>query len=279
MATEKLPAIQFYTGDWLRDAGCSLGAQGLWLRMMFIAHDSPRYGYLETNGSPTPPETIARRCGCDLAQYETLLSELVEAGVPSISASGVYFSRRMVRDATIREKRRSAGRKGGCAPRSNLEANPDQIVEDEVEAEKAFDLFWERYPRGRKTDKARAREAFAKAARKVPAATLIASAAEYAQSERGRGQYVKMPATWLNGECWNDDREAWKDRDATEPERPPEYRQVARNVFDAHGKGGDFLISPKADTPDARGYMRIFGTLKGGRKIESHTDPDWKPTT
>ena len=38
----KLPYIQLYPGDWLRDsvAGCSLAAQGLWLRMMFVMHDS-----------------------------------------------------------------------------------------------------------------------------------------------------------------------------------------------------------------------------------------------
>ena len=48
LLVSKMPAIQLYTGDWLKDpvAGCSLAAQGLWLRMMFIAHDSRRYGYL-----------------------------------------------------------------------------------------------------------------------------------------------------------------------------------------------------------------------------------------
>lgn len=100
----KLPAILLYPGDWQRDdvAGCSLAAQGLWLRMMFIGHDSERYGYLEVNGSPIPPGSIARRCGCTLAQYEALLSELERAGVPSRTPEGVIFSRRMVRDADKR---------------------------------------------------------------------------------------------------------------------------------------------------------------------------------
>ena len=100
----KLPALQFYPGDWLRDdiAGCSLAAQGLWLRMMFIGHDCERYGYLCQNGSPIPPESIARRCGCTPAQYETLLAELDAAGIPSRTPEGIIFSRRMVRDATAR---------------------------------------------------------------------------------------------------------------------------------------------------------------------------------
>lgn len=110
------PHIPLYPGDWLRDdvSGCSLAAQGLWLRMMFLAHDSTRYGYLEINGVPMPPEFIARRCGCDdTAQFASLFSELVTAGVPSMSDKGIVFSRRMVRDASLSGKRATAGRKGG----------------------------------------------------------------------------------------------------------------------------------------------------------------------
>lgn len=101
----KLPHIQFYPGDWLRDniSGCSLAAQGLWLRMMFVGHDSDRYGYLSMNGLPIPPGSIARRCGCTPEQYETLLAELTDAGVPSRTPEGILFSRRMVKDAQERE--------------------------------------------------------------------------------------------------------------------------------------------------------------------------------
>jgi hypothetical protein len=100
----KPPSLQFYPGDWLRDdvAGCSLAAQGLWLRMMFIAHDSEPYGHLSKNGSAMKPESIARRCGCSLAEYEALLAELTAAGVPSFTTEGVLFSRRMARDAELR---------------------------------------------------------------------------------------------------------------------------------------------------------------------------------
>ena len=97
----KLPAFQFYPGDWLQDsiAGCSLAAQGLWLRMMFIAHNSGKYGYLEQDGKPLSPEAVARRCGCSPEQYLSLLSELDAAVIPSRTKTGVIFSRRMVRDA------------------------------------------------------------------------------------------------------------------------------------------------------------------------------------
>jgi hypothetical protein len=107
----KRPSFQFYPGDWLRDsaAGCSLAAQGLWLRMMFVGHDSDRYGYLVQNGMPISPESIARRCGCPLEQYEELLAELFRAGVPSHTPEGIIYSRRMVRDESLREIRANGG--------------------------------------------------------------------------------------------------------------------------------------------------------------------------
>lgn len=111
----KLPAIQFYPGDWLRDdiAGCSLAAQGLWLRMMFLMHDSDRYGYLAKNGVPIPPASAALRCGTNLEQYTTLLAELDLHGVPSRTDDGIIYSRRMVRDAKAREEGKRFGKLGG----------------------------------------------------------------------------------------------------------------------------------------------------------------------
>jgi len=72
--------------------------------MMFLMHDSERYGYLVMNGSPIPPGSIARRCGCTLEQYETLLSELAHAGVPSKTQEGIIFCRKMVNDSKERVK-------------------------------------------------------------------------------------------------------------------------------------------------------------------------------
>lgn len=128
----KLPYLAFYPGDWLRDhvAGCSIAAQGLWLRMLILMHDCERYGHLAMNGSPIPPESIARRCGCTLAQYETLLAELTVHGVPGVSQDGTIFSRRMVRDAQKRAgnaQRQSRFRNAS----SNAPVTPNE-VESEV---------------------------------------------------------------------------------------------------------------------------------------------------
>lgn len=82
--------------------------------MMILMHDSERYGHLCLNGSPIPPESLARRCGCDsLAQYESLLAELESASVPSRTNSGVIYSRRMVRDDRKRKDGVTYGKQGG----------------------------------------------------------------------------------------------------------------------------------------------------------------------
>jgi len=135
----KLPAIHLYPGDWLRDniSGCSLAAQGLWLRMMFLMHDSDRYGYLSMNGTAIPSESLARRCGCDsLAQYESLLTELTVAGVPERSKEGAIFSRRMVRDDKRRRDGATYGRKGGNPIlKKTINHTLKGICEDEIEDE------------------------------------------------------------------------------------------------------------------------------------------------
>lgn len=106
MSKRSLPWLQFYPSDWLSDsvAGCSLAAQGLWLRMLFVAHNSQNYGYLEMDGRPIPDEQLFRRCGCSsVEEYRSLFAELQAAGVPSRTPEGVVYSRRMVRDQQERD--------------------------------------------------------------------------------------------------------------------------------------------------------------------------------
>lgn len=114
----KLPAILIYPSDWLSDeiAGCSLAAQGLWLRMMFLMHRSSRYGYLTLpNGSAIPPKSVAAQCGIDHKAYVALLDELDSVGKLSRDTTGVIYSRRMVRD----EQKRSGDRKRKQKERTN----------------------------------------------------------------------------------------------------------------------------------------------------------------
>lgn len=130
------PWMQFYPADWLADSvtGCSLAAQGLWINMLCIMHLSQRYGYLESEDKAIPDELLSRRCGCvSVEEYRNLLAELFSAGVPSRTAEGTIFNRRMVRDQEQRDgnrdrqKRHREKRNAPVTPSSREETRDERL--------------------------------------------------------------------------------------------------------------------------------------------------------
>ena len=112
----KRPAFQFYPGDWLRDTGlrsCSAAARGLWMDILCFMHEGSPYGYLKVNHKVILSPNLARMCGLTLQETDGCLAELAEAGVFEIDAEGVIFSRRMIRDEELRNKRAACGHLGG----------------------------------------------------------------------------------------------------------------------------------------------------------------------
>ncbi len=65
-----------------------------------------------------------------------------------------------------------------------------------------FDEWWSIYPR--KDSKAPAKTAYAKAKKKVGSFALLAAAQRYRDDPNREDQFTKLPATWLNSECWED---------------------------------------------------------------------------
>lgn len=111
----KRPAFQFYPADWRKDAAlqsCSLEARGLWIECMCIAHECEPYGHLVINGRPMTAPQIARLVGVSAKECDALLIELVAAGVAEM-ADDVLFSRRMVRDEALRNRRAEGGKEHG----------------------------------------------------------------------------------------------------------------------------------------------------------------------
>lgn len=111
----KRPATQYYWGDWRRDTAlqsCSLAARGLWHEMNCLMHDCDPYGHLCVGAAPMSPSQLARLVGITPRECTALLAELETAGVFSRSEVGVIFSRRMVRDEQLRERRASGGQAG-----------------------------------------------------------------------------------------------------------------------------------------------------------------------
>ena len=111
----KRPAFQFYPADWRKDTAlqfCSLAAQGLWINALCIAHECEPYGHLALNGKPMNSAQIGRLVGISGKECDKLLAELIDAGVCSKADDGAVYSRRMVRDEDLRNRRATGGAAG-----------------------------------------------------------------------------------------------------------------------------------------------------------------------
>ena len=120
MGLKKLPAFQFYPGDWMKDPSLratSIAARGLWIDMICLMHESPIRGELMiTRHTPMSEAQVARVVGLSEQELLPLLEELVNNGVVSVARDNgipTYYSVRMVRDEMTRVKLSEAGKKGG----------------------------------------------------------------------------------------------------------------------------------------------------------------------
>jgi hypothetical protein len=133
----KLPAFQFYPGDWLKDAGlrsCSPEARGVWIDLLCLMYECPQRGVLRTKTneklSKIPLENVSRMiAGCK----QKFIRELIGKGVCRVARKdGALYSKRLIRDELHRRHKARAGRKGGQAkpkqtgskPEANTQAKP-----------------------------------------------------------------------------------------------------------------------------------------------------------
>lgn len=118
---QKLPAMQFYPGDWRRDPGVQAldyHDRGIWFELLCIMHDSDDRGRLTLNGKAMSDAAIARILGMPEAEWKQTRSRLEDYGVASVcKETGALMNRRMARDEDLRRKRAEAGAKGGRASR------------------------------------------------------------------------------------------------------------------------------------------------------------------
>ena len=114
----KLPAIQFYPGDWHKDQGVqslSLMEKGAWFELLLMMHDSDERGVLLVNGQPMPDAVIARRLGLDLEAAAQILATLLYYGVASRRQDDkAFYCRRMVNDESLRQVRAKGGQEGAA---------------------------------------------------------------------------------------------------------------------------------------------------------------------
>jgi len=113
----KLPALQFYPGDWRKDPGVqalSRHDRSVWFDILLIMHESDERGVLLLAGKPMPEDALARMLYLDNQELKQILSTLLTYGVASKrEEDGAIYSRRMVRDEQLLKVRRNAGKMGG----------------------------------------------------------------------------------------------------------------------------------------------------------------------
>lgn len=89
------------------------------------------------------------------------------------------------------------------SPTLNVSSTADAMTETQA-ADAAFDDWYSSYPR--KEGKGQARKAFRAAIKKTDLDTLKSGLQKYLTTVEGQEKrFIAMPATWLNGERWDDD--------------------------------------------------------------------------
>lgn len=224
----KRPSFQFYPGDWLRDTALrsvSVAARGAWSDMLCLMHEGTPYGHLKVGSKVILPDNLARMIGLTLEETSRLVGELEEAGVFSRTTEGCIYSRRMVRDEEIREKRAKGGILGGNPAlmdklKVNLEGYPSlaRAAEGDEDAGAAAkevgngkstatpeeEEIYSAYPK--KKGRGQAIKAIRGALKKIPAGELLSAVKKYAESAIGKDfHFEPNPATWFNGERWLDE--------------------------------------------------------------------------
>ena len=115
--SKKLPAFQFYPGDWRKDPGIqslTYHDRGIWLEILCLMHECSSRGELLLNDKPMKNDALARLLGVDVPTLTATIDTLLETGVASRdTSSGSLISRRMVRDENFRQMRATCGMMGG----------------------------------------------------------------------------------------------------------------------------------------------------------------------
>lgn len=117
-----------------------------------------------------------------------------------------------------------------------------------------FEQFWQTFPSRRKTKKRKAFADFKKAIKRVDLPILLAAVEEYAKSNKGRGEYCQMPSSWLNGDCWEDDRAGWNEGTpipTPKRERTPEQSRIVAAETRLVAMRSEFMRMPQGDDREA----------------------------
>lgn len=265
----KLPAFQFYPGDWRKDPGVQsldFHDRGVWFEILCLMHESESRGKLTLNGAPMPESALARLLGLDKQILTTTLTTLLTYGVASTcEETGAIMSRRMVRDEYIRQVRAEAGKKGGNPallkqiPTTQLKQipTPSSSSSSSVstssskertpkppkgDVERQAELIYAEYPR--KVAKKPAIKAIVQAAKAHGHEFLIERTKAYAIAVDGADhEFLPHPATWFNQERFKDDPKEWVRSQKSQPSLFPNGSTTQTHAEQRAAAGQEILKS------------------------------------
>ncbi len=230
----KLPAFQFYPGDWTKDAklrSCTHAEKGALIDLLCLMFDCDERGVLATNGRAWSDEEAARAIGGEVALIEGLtlkgVVKRVPKGDPKGMVEGALYSARMVADEHKRKLCSDAGKRGGNPIfGQTLKGDPKGTPKGESKGESkrnptpsssssvsSSDIY-SAYPRkvGRKKAEAIVKSLLSKNPESF-GHDLLAKVGSYAAATAlwppGDERFIPHPATWFGQERFNDDPSTW----------------------------------------------------------------------
>ncbi len=201
----------WYIKDWLlSEARLTMTLEERGLYRDLLDH------FFDQGSLPVNEAALLRMAACDPKEFRrawpTVRTKFEERDgrLYNQKAAEILATKMSRREANARN-----GSSGGLAKAENQRSKTLANTEDDNESDNdpGFNSFWKMFPSFRKHAKGKARIAWKRAREKAAEEVILAAVEEYDASEVAQTQFVKGPEPWLNGECWDDDREAWKQRD------------------------------------------------------------------
>lgn len=157
----------------------------------------------------------------DMALIAELVATCLTAGHPAPAMTGAERTRRWrgKRDAgdavtanvTVDDISSSSLKKKDAQMAKGIQSEATISIQEGGTGGDGFNRFWAIFPR--RQAKRAAMKAFAAAAKRATLEVILAGAERYAKErEREDPQFTKMPASWLNGDCWCDEQVRVKNR-------------------------------------------------------------------
>ena len=232
MKSDKLPAMPFYTGDYLKSPNvrsCKPDVRGLYIDCLCLLWNSHERGvFIDANNNPYTEDDILTAIGLDNQNSSNWLTTLIKKGLLLVrEPDGAFYNDRMVKDENLRKIRQESGKQGGNPILVNQKPtkmrkevilfteDENENKDEDINKKETFEKFWNLYPKrnGKKLGKAICFDWWKKKSGN-DCDNILTAVNNYANSETSKTGYARDPIRFLKADWWKE----W-----IEPEAKKEY--------------------------------------------------------